>query len=368
MSSVTTLLDQFEKSLEHSREDCKGPSLCSIAEVMSGGSVNLTPEQLAQYDMLLCRFAAEIELAALSKLAFVLAHIENGLPKMVHSLSRHEDILVAGPILAGSPMLDDALLEEIVQSRPQSHLCAVCERVSLSEEITSSILEHGDESTTRQLAKNTGARFSDQGYEMLIERSKGDDELAARVAKRGDISERHLKLLMEAASDHVCKKLVQANPKIANMVEPAVANVARELKKLEPGRSVALVEAYDKVAELYRKGEVDSAALFKFASERKTDETLIALSFICRVDPAAASLALKATGYDTALMMAKVCDLTWPEAKTVIQAIKGRMALLDAERAMSQFARLNADMARNILRLRIRRKASKPHVPMGKAS
>lgn len=354
MAGVESLLEKIEKQFENMPKDVMASKLCGVAEVMSNGSVRLSQEQVAQYDILLCRFASEIEEIALSKLAFILAHEENGPPKMVEFLARHEDILVAGPVLAGSPMLDDILLTQIVQSRPQPHLHAVCERATLSEIVTSALLIHGDESTMRRIAKNPGASFTEQGYATLIERSKADDELAVCVGERSDIPAHHLKILLDSAADHVRDKLIKSRPAIASVIKSAVTSAARDVEETAPATSARLTEAHEKIAALYRSGRLDSAALVKLAKQRLTDETLIAMALMCRVDPGAAYRAIDAFGHDITLMMARICELTWPDAKKVLQALKGPMSQADAEKARTVFARLNPQMARKVLQMRLR--------------
>lgn len=354
MICIEDLLIKVENHLENTSEGSKSLNLFDIAEVMSSGTVQLTQENVTQYDMLLCRFAMDIEVAALSKLAFILAYQENGPPKMVEFLAQHEDILVAGSVLAGSPMLDDNLLVGIVQSRPQPHLHAVCERLSLSEVVTSMILEYGDETTTRHLARNSGASFSDHGYATLVSRSKDDNELAERVGGRNDIPARQLKLLLDSASDHVRERLIKSYPKIANTIQAVVTSATLDMTDIASDTAARLALAHEEVAELYRKGKLDSSALVGFARQRKTDETHIALALICRVDPGAAYRVIEEFGHDMVLMMARLCGLTWEEAKVVLLTLVERISPNKVDIAGVQFARINPQVARKVLNLRLR--------------
>ena len=149
----------------------------------------------------------------------MLAHRLSTLPRAPAKLSRKlatdDDIEVAGPILQKSDRLDTATLVETASTKTQQHLLAISRRSSLDERITDVLVERGDKPVVLSTANNPGARFSDAGFNTLVTRSKGDDELAASVGLRRDIPRQHLMRLLVQASHAVRTKLETANPAIA---------------------------------------------------------------------------------------------------------------------------------------------------------
>lgn len=352
MKNVDSLLSKLNNNLSVTTSDQLGPKICQIAEAISGHVIGFSPDQLAQYDIMLCQFAANIEAIALSKLAFILSNVEIGPPNMIATLARHEDIVVAGPILASSPVLDDALLCEIVGSRGQMHLQAVCDRISLTESVTSALIEHGDSKTRILVARNPGASFNNQGFAKLVGRAQIDEALAITVGGRGDIPAQHLEVLINAASEHVRKELAQANPKIESIVNSVVENATREVTNAAPGMAADLAQAQEYVTDLYRNGKLDTNAILEFATRGAVNETLIAMALLCRVEAGSAFRAFNETGTDTALMMAKACELPMNVARTVLLAFKRGLPQADIDQAMSTYARLKPETARRVLKLR----------------
>ena len=335
---------------------------------MSGNYFSLTPEQIDQYDALLCRHSEGIEAASLESLAFTIAHVEQGPPQMIESLARHDDILIAGPILAHSPILHENLLLEIVESRPQPHLRAVCERSSVSRALTEALLKAGDAGTVRHLMKNPKAQFGDVGFTVVVASALNDEALALRLVARGDVPARHLKALLEQAPEDLRAKLIESNPKITAALKADTLDAGAAGEEPSSDRGAEFAAAREQVTALYRAGELDDASLVGFAESGKADETLVGLALLCRIEPNAARRAAGNSGIDTVLMMAKICDLTWPDAKTVLGALKQGVTASELEKAMGQYARLKPDMARGVLQIRLQPKPTNVFASLGLSS
>src|SRR6266851_4878760 len=102
--------------------------------------------------------------------------------------------------LIASEQLDDADLLANASSKSHQHLAAIARRKSLSEPITEVLVARGDRQVVQTVARNTGARFSDAGFRMLVRRSSGDDALAMQVGARRDLPREHFLRLLQDAS------------------------------------------------------------------------------------------------------------------------------------------------------------------------
>ena len=76
---------------------------------------------------------------------------------VVHTLAWDDEIAIAGPVLSLSDRLTTPDLIEIALAKSQPHLLAISERSSLSEELTDTLIERGDQEVINKLAENAGA-------------------------------------------------------------------------------------------------------------------------------------------------------------------------------------------------------------------
>ena len=120
----------------------------------------LRPDLVDLFDNLLIDLVPHAELASRVDLAERFSRLNNAPPHLVGQLARENEIVVAGPVLRRSPVLDEAALVEIARLKGQGHLLAMTERPTLSTDITDVLVERGDRDVVRRAAGNAGAVFS----------------------------------------------------------------------------------------------------------------------------------------------------------------------------------------------------------------
>lgn len=104
--------------------------------------------------------------------------------KVVQQLAQDEDTRVATMLLRLSPVLTDEDLATIAMTQSQTHLVAIAHRLSLSEAVTDVLVTRGDQDVLRTVSGNEGARFSDKGLDMLMERGAEDMHIIGNLAGR----------------------------------------------------------------------------------------------------------------------------------------------------------------------------------------
>jgi uncharacterized protein (DUF2336 family) len=157
--------------------------LTRITDLFVNGAARFSEDQIGVFDDVMARLVSTIEAKARAKLAHRLAPIANAPSNVIHMLAFDDDIEVARPVLTQSERLDDRDLLANASSKSQQHLFAISQRRSLSEAVTDVLVERGDRDVVHSVVKNTGARFSDAGFRMLVKRSTGDDVLATEVGR-----------------------------------------------------------------------------------------------------------------------------------------------------------------------------------------
>jgi len=111
------------------------------------------------FDGVLIDLVPHTELAARDDLAERLSVLANAPPALVGQLAREDEIMIAGPLLRRSPMIDERALIEIARTKGQGHLLAMSERPRLSSDLTDVIVHRGDRQVVRRAAANAGALF-----------------------------------------------------------------------------------------------------------------------------------------------------------------------------------------------------------------
>src|SRR5712671_7321401 len=180
-----------------------------IAELFLLGAANFRPDHVDLFDGILIGLVPHTELAARVDLAERLSVLANAPRALVSQLAREDEILIAGPLLRRSPVINEQALIEIARMKGQGHLLAMSERPTLSCDLTDVIIRRGDRAAVRRAAGNAGALFSQAGYSALIKRAGQDGVLTLAIGKRDDLSSQQLRDLLAGSIDIVRRRLFE---------------------------------------------------------------------------------------------------------------------------------------------------------------
>ncbi len=348
---ISSLIDELEDAIASGSPEKRLDSLWRVIDLFTDGADRYSDEQIALFDGVILRLAAEIEAKARAKLARRLAPVAHAPVKVIRSLAFDDDTSVACPVLSRSERLDDADLIATASAKGQDHLHAIAQRASLSAAVTDVLVDRGDREVVRSVVKNAGARFSDAGFGRLVARARGDETLALRMGTRRDIPRHHFLKLLGTASASARKKLNAANPQFAAAVHDAVAevvgNIRCEVRNASPGHAAACAQ----VERLHQRGRLGEADIYDYARERKFDETAVALSLMCGIPLDAVDRALFDDNADMVLILVRAAHCSWTTAKAVLlmQAADRGIAAHDLDQALRSFQRLGSDTARRVL-------------------
>ena len=149
---------------------------------------------------------------------------------MIRRLARNDEIAVAGPVLTQSARLTSDDLIEIAGSKSQQHLLAISGRRELEETVTDVLIERGDRETVHRLARNAGARFSENGFTTLVRNAESDESLAEKLGLRLDIPLRMLRDLLLKATEAVRAKLLSLAPaETRDEIQRVLAKISNEV-------------------------------------------------------------------------------------------------------------------------------------------
>jgi uncharacterized protein (DUF2336 family) len=359
------LLDELEATLASGSNTRRIEMLRRITDLFVGGASRYSEDQVGVFDDVMARLITAIEAKARAKLAHRLAPIANAPANVIYMLAFDDDIEVAHPVLSRSERLGERELLANAGSKSQRHLFAITQRKSLSEALTDVLVERGDRDIVHSVVRNSGARFSDAGFRMLIKRSTGDDALATEVGLRSDVPRPHFLMLLEKASSAVRARLAAENPQAGAAIEGVVAEVVGGIRTKARNASPDFAAAQTAVEQQNRLRRIGEAEIYHYARERKFEETAIALSILCDTPIDVVERALLDPGAEIVLILAKVAGLSSTTTKAILllRAADRGMSANDLEQALSSFHRLQPDTARRVLGF-FRTRVKKPAAPV----
>jgi len=361
MMRTLPLIDELEAAVSAGSDSRRFEMLTRITDLFIGGAERFSDEQIGVFDDVMARLVSTIEAEARAILAQRLAPIANAPSGVVHILAFDDDIAVAQPLLQHSERLQDQALVANASSKSQRHLFAISQRRQLSEAVTDILVQRGDREVVHSVAQNTGARFSETGFQTLVTRAANDDDLATFVGTRTDIPRRHFLLLLEKASATVRERLTAENPRASAAIKSVVAKVAGGIREDSRKASPDFAAAQAAVEQLHRLRRIGEAEVLQYARERKFEETAIALSILCDTPIDVVERALLDPGAEIVLILAKVAELSTTTTKAILllRAADRGMSAKDLDQALASFNRLQPETARRVLSF-LRTRAKKP--------
>ena len=345
------LLDELEAALTSGSIPRRIDILSRVTDLFVNNAESYSEEQIGVFDDVMARLVNAIETKARAKLAQRLAPIANAPSNVIHMLAFDDDIDVAGSVLTLSDRLDERDLLISAGTKGQKHLLAISQRRTLSEAVTNVLVERGDCDVIYSVVKNSGARFSDTGFRMLVDRSAADDTLATRVGMRADIPRAHFLVLLEKASATVRARLSAENPQAKTAIEGVVAEVVSGMREESRHASPDFAAAQESVERQNRIRRIGEADVYEYARDRKFEETAIALSIMCDTPIDVVERALLDPGAEIILILAKVAGLSQSTTKAILllRAADRGMSAKDLDQALTSFNKLQTDTARRVL-------------------
>ncbi len=313
-----------------------------IADLFLQGAANFRAEHIDLFDGVLIGLVPQTEIAARAELAKRLSLLTNAPRGLVGQLAREDEIVIAGPLLRRSPLIDEQALIEIARTKSQEHLLAMTERPALSPGLTDVIIRRGDRDVVRRTAKNSGAAFSQSGYLALIKRAGQDGVLTLTVGQRDDLSDQHLKDLLAGSIDVIRRRLHDmVKPARQAAIKQAMSDIAGVTAPVDGRRNFE--PAQRAILVLHEAGERNETALLDFVRAHKYEESIAALSAMSGVKIATLDRLIAGDRYDPILIVSKAIGLEWATVRALILLRLGPNRVpspADIEGARVNFARL----------------------------
>lgn len=346
-----SLVDELNSAAAAKDDQQRLRILERLADLFAAGSRGYSSDQIALFDDVLQKLAADIEVKARARLAQRLARIDTAPPRLIRSLAFDDAIEVAEPVLAHSQQLSDADLVENAATKSQEHLLAIAQRLKLSESVTDVLVERGDRRVVHKVVKNKGAQFSLAGYDKLTTRARCDRKLTLALARREDLPRHFFLKLLETASASVRAELESSNPQAAAAIRDTIDEVATTVQQEARKASRRYAAAVRDANRLFNAQRFTEANVHSPAHTQDFERTVIALVKLGRFPADVVERALLDKGEDMILILAKAAGCSWTTAKELLlmQVAERDFQPDDVEQFFARYKKLTQETARNII-------------------
>lgn len=358
-----SIIAELEDAIKSGSKDKRVDTLRRITDLFVEDAERLTEKQIDVFDDVLGHLIKRIEGRALAELSRRLGPVNNAPIEVVRQLAKDDDIAVAEPILTKSMRLTESDLIEIASTKTQAHLLAVSARPQIAAAVTDVLLQRGDRSVFHKLAGNSGATFSENGFQTLVRQSEGDDQLAEKVGLRADVPLRLFRELLLRATEAVRSRLVAlAGPENRNRITSILTAISEDAHS-EAGfhNRHDYARAHTRVVELQAAGLLDEAAVSGFAKAGHYAEIVAALSVLCSAPMPLLENLLQSGHREAVLIPCKAAGLEWPTVRAVLncRSVSGSVSEQDMESARADYFKLSRSGAQRVLRFwQVRRAAA----------
>lgn len=313
-----SLIAELDTAVRSGSSEVRVNKLRQVTALFLAGSTSLTDEQVKVFDDVLCRLMARIETTALAELGKRIALADNAPEETSRRLAWNEAITVAGPVLTGSKRLSTTDLTEIARVRGQAHLAAISKRESLATVVTDVLVERGDRKVLHTLAKNAGARFSDTGYAVLVEKADGDDILAEAIGSRRDIPMRLLRDLLSRATEAVKTKLLALiPPEQREQLVQVLSNISTTISGA--GKDNRYANAERAIQRLRIAGRLDGTTIHDFAAAGQMPQVIVGIAVLTSSKIDVIAEILTGVRNDAVLVPCKAAGLAWGAVEAVLR-------------------------------------------------
>jgi uncharacterized protein (DUF2336 family) len=351
MSAQKTIVEEFQEAIGRDSRDGCAAKLGKITDLFFANIHNANDEQVGIFDHLMLQLVERIETRARAELGNRLAPVQHPPLRVIGRLARDDEVIVAAPVLRRSEQLNTGDLVEIAEQKSQGHLLAISGRKQIQEEVTDVLLRRGDVDVVRNVSGNEGARFSQNGLDLLAEHAGADGLVAKRLVSRSDIPLQTFCAMLSRATEEVRQRLLaEAPPQLRADIEQVVTTIAGEIA--EEG-----VPSHDFAAALRRVliecpgGVIAEADVLRYAQARKFEETVAALSIVCTVPTEVFTRLIEERELEPLLILCRAVGFEWPTVRAVLQVDEAsRRNVADKLTVLcEQYTRMKPASAKQIL-------------------
>lgn len=197
-------------------------------------------------------------------------------PALINMLALDE-IEIARPVIANSPLLKDADLLRILVEATIEHQIEVARRPTLSTMVSDAIIERSEPATLTALASNRSADISDDGLHRMVEHARRIAALRAPLTRHPRLNDTLARELYawvgQALRQALCERFRVDHAAMSEAIDVAVATVGPAGPVAVPRSDAGLAEREEMerrlIAKLQGAGQLRPGFLIRAIREQK---------------------------------------------------------------------------------------------------
>ncbi|HWF77308.1 MAG TPA: DUF2336 domain-containing protein [Caulobacteraceae bacterium] len=155
--------------------------MARLVELCEAQGPSLAPSAATEVEAVFMALVEDAERDIRARLAERLARAEWAPPRLIETLAA-DDIEVARPIIAASPLLQDEALLRLLVEATLAHRIEVARRPRISAKVVAAVIERGEPAVLTALAANASADVTPAAMARLVDRAKTIAALGAPLA------------------------------------------------------------------------------------------------------------------------------------------------------------------------------------------
>lgn len=336
--AATDLVVELEGAIRDGSSRRRLQMLQQVTHLFLLSASRLGERQIDVFGDVLLRLIAGAEPDMLAPLSMILCGQTSAPREVLRLLARHEDATVAAPILLKSETLSTSDLVEIANHRGRQHLLAISGRKSLDEALTDALLKRGDMPVYCALARNAGARLSDQGRLKLAAAAERDGDIADALGTR-------------ASMPAVPARPRKTAPLPCATIREGAENLASGGNTNAP-EPVDYAEAKSRVLALSHAGKLGDSTVNRFAVHGERTNLVAALSLLAEAATEAIEPLFGESDCYGLVVACRASRLNWQTTLAVIKSRSdaGRLTREQLEQGKALFETLSLSIAQRTIR------------------
>jgi hypothetical protein len=180
-------------------------------------------------------------------------------------------------------------------------------------------LKRGDIDVCRVLAKNAGARFSEDSYAVLVAAAERNKDIAESLALRSDLPPAMLRQLLSKSTDAIRLQLLKAAPpKLRQNIREALDGIAAHVSTKTP-EPIVYSEAYARIVALNNSGKLNDSTVNRFALRREATNVIASLSVLSGATIEAIEPLMEQKSCDGLIVACRASRLDWQTTLAIIR-------------------------------------------------
>jgi Uncharacterised protein conserved in bacteria (DUF2336) len=347
------MLAELKSLAEERSAEKRADLLHKIADLFFAGIDEHSDAERILFNEVIENIVDQISRAARIDVATNLA-TQAGFPiKVVRKLANDDDIEIAGPVIQGSPDLDDNDLIAIACKGADGHLAVIAGRDRLSEGITDVLVDRGSRGVVHKVSHNHGARFSNGGMLALVNKARDDLQLQIALVNRPDLTKNAVDNLLPIITAALAFSLAERGYDVSSKLPPhLVEHARRQFELAMANRNQQSIAAYHVFGQFLAGRLSLEEALLRIVECEQMLEVAALLAYPTRLDRHLLMGVLSAGPEQNAMVLLRAIDQPWSTASKVLalRAKKQRIRQFTAPVAEKDYLAVDVTAAKRILR------------------